>query len=47
MKLELTLKVQLAEVTSCKLNLITVNFYTAVFHYTGHRGNSLRPFEAR
>ena len=30
-----------------KFNLITLNFYTAVCHYTGHRGNSLRPFDPR
>ena len=35
---KLTLKVPEAEVMY-KFNLITLNFYTAVCHYTGHRSN--------
>jgi len=33
---KLTLKVPKAEVMWYKFNHITVNFYTAVSHYTGH-----------
>jgi len=36
---KLTLKLPEAEVMYYKFNLITLNFYTAVFHHTGHRGN--------
>jgi len=36
---KLILKVPEVEVMYYHFNLIALNFYTAFFHYTGHRGN--------